>query len=337
MTPVTPNTEIQNPAGPAPAISVVVPSYNRAHCILKTLDSIFAQTFTDYEVVIIDDGSTDNTSAVLEPVKDRIRYIQQKNGGLANARNRGIQEARGEWIAFLDSDDLWLPEKLAVQMEAVKRSPELAVHVTNASIFREHLGDELNLFELSNFRSADGSSPTRLEAPFIPAISYGLSWMQCALVRRSTFLKAGDFLSNLRIFMDFELGTRLALLGPWEVCHQQLVRILRQDDGEVASISSHAKTPKGRLELIETYRLMSSREGLSPKEKAFIQRRLSDTQGSVGLRLVLKEDVKEGRELLKKSFTAGPRAGSFLRLGVAWLPGLLRRPLIRRLFPHAAR
>src|SRR5690349_5838732 len=94
-------------------ISVVIPSYNAAAFVADGVESVFAQSYAPIEVIVVDDGSTDETAAALAPYLDRIRYVRQDNAGPARARNRGLQEARGQWIAFLDADDRWQPEKLA--------------------------------------------------------------------------------------------------------------------------------------------------------------------------------------------------------------------------------
>jgi glycosyltransferase involved in cell wall biosynthesis len=105
-----------------PKVSVVIPTYNRAEKVLKTIESVLSQTFRDFEVVVVDDGSTDDTTRVLgELFGDRIRYFPQVNQGASMARNKGIAEARGEWIAFLDSDDLWEKDKLEWQMKAIEQ------------------------------------------------------------------------------------------------------------------------------------------------------------------------------------------------------------------------
>jgi glycosyltransferase involved in cell wall biosynthesis len=102
-----------------PTVSVIIPTYNRADCITKSIDSVLSQNYNDYEIIVVDDGSTDNTRQILQVYVDKglIRYIYQDNAGCAAARNVGISTAKGEWIAFLDSDDRWLPDKLAVQMQ----------------------------------------------------------------------------------------------------------------------------------------------------------------------------------------------------------------------------
>ena len=100
-------------------VSVVVPTYNRAELLKEALESIRSQTLPPLEVVVVDDGSTDHTAHICAALGQSIRYIRQDNGGPAAARNTGIRDARGEWIAFCDSDDVWVADKLAVQMEAL--------------------------------------------------------------------------------------------------------------------------------------------------------------------------------------------------------------------------
>ncbi|MFN0115814.1 MAG: glycosyltransferase family 2 protein [Paracoccaceae bacterium] len=109
-----------------PAVSVVVPAYNSAWCIGQTLASVCAQAFTDIEILVVDDGSTDDLPGALRPLAEadgRIRVIAQENRGLAGARNRGLAEARGEFVAFLDADDLWHPEFLSACLGALRQEP----------------------------------------------------------------------------------------------------------------------------------------------------------------------------------------------------------------------
>ena len=106
-------------------VSIIMPSYNTANFISSTIKSVLAQTYTDWELIIVDDCSTDNTDEVVRPFLSdlRICYIKnEKNSGAAVSRNRALREAKGKWIAFLDSDDLWLPEKLEKQIEFMKEN-----------------------------------------------------------------------------------------------------------------------------------------------------------------------------------------------------------------------
>jgi glycosyltransferase involved in cell wall biosynthesis len=103
-------------------ISVVIPCYNSEHTIRETLESVLAQTYHDFEVIVVDDGSTDGSKDVILSFGDRVRYIYQQNAGQSAARNAGIREARGEYIAFIDADDLWFPEKLEKQDKCLQEN-----------------------------------------------------------------------------------------------------------------------------------------------------------------------------------------------------------------------
>lgn len=113
-----------------PLVSVIIPTFNRAYCIARAIDSALTQTYHDIEVVVVDDGSTDNTSELMHSLyaKDkRVVYIPQANTGVAGARNTGLAAARGEFLALLDSDDIWLPWKLELQMACLQRFPEIGM------------------------------------------------------------------------------------------------------------------------------------------------------------------------------------------------------------------
>ncbi|MCU7932941.1 MAG: glycosyltransferase [Candidatus Thiodiazotropha sp. (ex Codakia rugifera)] len=104
-------------------VSVVIPSYNRAHTLPRALDSVLTQSYTPLEVIVVDDGSSDETPVLMNNQYRQCRYIHQPNLGVSSARNLGIEKSQGEWIAFLDSDDCWKPDKLQRQAEALGKSP----------------------------------------------------------------------------------------------------------------------------------------------------------------------------------------------------------------------
>ena len=116
-------------ASPSPKVSVIVPTHNRADLIEYSIRSVLAQTYPDFELLVVDNGSTDSTRSVVDGIGDpRIRYIYQENsGGPAGPRNTGIRESRGEYVAFLDSDDLWVPTKLARQVEVLEKRPAVGL------------------------------------------------------------------------------------------------------------------------------------------------------------------------------------------------------------------
>ena len=125
--------ESQQPQ-PAPRVSIIIPSYNTANLIAACLDSVFAQTFQDFEAIVVNDGSPDTLELekVLQPYLDRIVYIKQVNKRAAGARNTAIAKARGEFLAFLDSDDTWLPNHLESQVKQFDDDPALGLVYANA-------------------------------------------------------------------------------------------------------------------------------------------------------------------------------------------------------------
>ena len=110
-----------------PRVSVVIPTYNRSRALVRALESVFAQTEPVLETIVVDDGSTDDTQAVLAGFGSRVRAIRKSNGGAGAARNAGIEAARGEFVAFLDDDDAWLPEKNREQVRILDSRPEVGI------------------------------------------------------------------------------------------------------------------------------------------------------------------------------------------------------------------
>ncbi|MBW6458328.1 MAG: glycosyltransferase family 2 protein, partial [FCB group bacterium] len=120
-----------------PKISLVIPVFNRPQEIRRALDSVRTQTLLPYEIIVVNDGSTDNTQDVLSAYLPEIRIIARENGGVAAARNSGILAAEGEWIAFLDSDDTWLPDKLEKQARYLAAHPEVRILQTEEQWIRK--------------------------------------------------------------------------------------------------------------------------------------------------------------------------------------------------------
>lgn len=132
-------SEMQNPiSDEIPGlVSVVIPSYNRAYIVGHAIESVLRQTYKNVEVVVIDDGSSDDTKSVVTAFDERVRYIYQPNAGIAVARNSGIAAARGEFVAFLDSDDVWLPWKLEAQLSVLRQRPEIGMIWTDMTAVDE--------------------------------------------------------------------------------------------------------------------------------------------------------------------------------------------------------
>lgn len=188
---------------PIPKVSIIIPTYKHRDFVLATLDSVFAQTFTDYEVIVVNDGSPDDTAEVLRPLAEagRIRYIEQANAGQAAARNRGIAEAQGEFIALLDDDDLWPPEKLERQVE-VLRSDANAILAYGSSTG----------FEDGGCSHPGPDAPSGLvESEFLER-----NWITSpgqTLIRKEALDRIGGFDPQLWGVDDWDLYIRLTPLG----------------------------------------------------------------------------------------------------------------------------
>ncbi len=161
-----------------PLISCIVPVFNGERYLREALDSIFAQTYRPLEVLVVDDGSTDGTAAVIATYGDQVRSLRQANAGPAAARNLGLSAARGGFVAFLDADDLWHPEKLARQMARFEARPDLDMCVTQAQNFW--------VPELREFGARHRDHPGLRETLEVRSLC-------TLLVRRSLFDTVGDF------------------------------------------------------------------------------------------------------------------------------------------------
>jgi glycosyltransferase involved in cell wall biosynthesis len=129
-----------------PSVSVIIPVFNGTNYLAEAIDSALSQTFTDYEVIVVDDGSTDGTWEIIQSYGDRIRGFRKPNGGVASALNLGIEEMRGRWFAWLSHDDLWLPEKLEKQVAFLKANHQFKACYTDFIIINE-TGEQLHVID----------------------------------------------------------------------------------------------------------------------------------------------------------------------------------------------
>ena len=188
-------------------VSVIIPTYNRCHYVPNAIESVLAQTYTDYEMIVVDDGSTDNTKAALRPYLDKIHYIFQPNAGVSAARNAGIRAASSELIAFLDSDDRWLPRKLELQLPLMAEE-NVVLSFTNWH-FIDSSGNKPPKFDTSIDHIKRGESGISVTArPNGPAILLGT-----CIIRHSALTRSGMFDERMRIAEDSRLLYRLAFEG----------------------------------------------------------------------------------------------------------------------------
>jgi glycosyltransferase involved in cell wall biosynthesis len=182
-----------------PLVSVVVPAYNAARTLPTTVRSVLGQTMEDLEVIVVDDGSSDNTVAVADSIEDpRLRVVRRENGGASAARNSGIQEARGIWVAFLDSDDVWLPTKLDRQLAYVSAHPD--VHAVQTGAY--FVDDDLKIL---HERRCNASRDALWETLLFRNLP---SFPSTLLIRRSKLDEIGFFDTELEILEDWEMAIR---------------------------------------------------------------------------------------------------------------------------------
>jgi len=186
-----------------PQVSVIIPTYNRAGCLREAVDSVLAQEFRGFELIVVDDGSTDETPQLLREYGSSIRMLRQENRGVSAARNAGIAASRGELIAFLDSDDAWLPGKLARQVEFFRQNPEILICQT----------EEL---WVKNGRRVNPGQRHRKRGGMIfePSLALCLVSPSAVMLRRELFEQVGLFDERLPACEDYDLWLRVSCRFP---------------------------------------------------------------------------------------------------------------------------
>ncbi len=185
-----------------PFFSIVIPTYNRCSLLAEAVGSVFQQEFQDYELIVVDDGSTDQTPDFLARERDRLFAISQKNLGASAARNAGMLAAKGDYVVFLDSDDLWFPWTLATFASVI------SIHAGPSVIMGRWIRPEETLTNREVPRS--GELRARSFSDFLEASREPVFWATgCAAVRRDVLLGTGGFSVDLRVFEDKDMGLRL--------------------------------------------------------------------------------------------------------------------------------
>jgi GT2 family glycosyltransferase len=186
-----------------PRVSVIIPTYNRGWIIREAIDSVMVQDYRDFELIVVDDGSTDNTPDILDSFRDEIRVLRQENQGVSAARNRGLAAASGRFIAFLDSDDLWLPQKLLRQVEFFNKNPDAQICQTEETWIRK--GVRVN--PKKRHKKPRGMI-------FEPSLALCLVSPSAVMIRASLFEKVGGFDETLPACEDYDLWLRISSRYP---------------------------------------------------------------------------------------------------------------------------
>jgi glycosyltransferase involved in cell wall biosynthesis len=289
---------------------VTLPTWNRLPLLRKAIDSVLAQTYRDFELIIADDGSTDGTRDYLEAIDDpRVRPIRLEHHGLTSARSAALRHVRGEWVAFLDSDDLWLPEKLALQLN------RLATHATcrwSCTGYSFVDADERPLPERSSLlhRPVSGHIlESMLRFEFVPSIV-------TTIVQRSLIQEIGGFDEGIPICADFDFMLRLATRS--EICALPESLVL---------VREHAGRTTARLPLGDVH---------VDQERVF--RKAAAAASSRRIRLVcLRQCAVQLAEQAGAQSRQGSHLAAFATLARAFSGGLFNRVLCIKAAACAAR
>lgn len=219
-----------------PKVSVVIPAFNAEEFITETIDSVLAQTYRDYEIIVVDDGSVDNTAELVRQFGNPVRYIKTENRGPSHARNVGIREAQGQYVAFLDADDLWTPDKLAIQVEFLSKRPDIDFvfadmlkfskdQITMPSYFKLLKNSPVNI-QIPNYEDCL-DDPTRL-------------LLKCNVVPTGTVMVRKDCLERTDLFdekisnvEDLDLWIRLSLVCRFG-CIPRVLKKKRDHQGNIS-------------------------------------------------------------------------------------------------------
>jgi glycosyltransferase involved in cell wall biosynthesis len=268
----------------APLISVVIPAYRASQFIAATLDSVLAQTFQDFEIIVVNDGSPDSEDLerVLEPYRSRILYLRQENQGVSSARNAGIQAARGEYVALVDADDLWKPEHLAAQLALFEADPTLDLVYADARIF----GDVPEAGKTSmEFRPSQG------EVTLERLVNQECTVNLCTcVIRREILFRAGLFDTSVHRAEDVDLWMRIVMHGG-RIGYQRRV------------LADYRRHPAGAS--ADTVAMIESFIGVL--SKSVVRPDLSPADREIIARQILVERSRMELEQAKRAFLAGDR------------------------------
>jgi glycosyltransferase involved in cell wall biosynthesis len=206
------------------SVSIIIPTFNRSKLVVKAIESALQQTYKDHEIIVVDDGSTDDTVQALAPYRDRIRYVYQENQGASAAQNKGIEVALGKWVSILASDDRWLPTKLESQFKALAAlGEEFGACFTDCKFVGNPLITR-TAFQIAGFESHSDFEPLSNPQGYVVA-KQPILFVQSMVVLRSLLEKIEEFDNRLIVGEDADLLFRLAFRTRFSVVREPLVEI----------------------------------------------------------------------------------------------------------------
>ncbi len=295
-----------------PAVSVVIPAYNVQRFIRQTLDSVLAQTYRDFEVLVIDDGSTDGTAEIATDYGEPVRVLRQENAGPSAARNHGIREARGDFVAFLDADDLWRPEKLAEQMPLFDAAGRVGLVYCRF----QRIDAEGQPLPTEPWPTPTGEVYYRmLERSYVPAST--------PVVRAACFERAGTFPADMSWAEDWLLWIRIARHYQFACADPVLVEH-RETAGGLWSQTDNAQA--GVIRVLER----TARESDDPYTRSICRRIIGNAPRQFAINLLRAGRWSAGRRALLSALIRRPLdATGWAWLAISIVPAGLRRRLLR--------
>jgi len=288
-------------------VSVIIPVYNAREVIRETVDSVLKQTWSDYEIIVVDDGSTDESAAVVQQFREKVTYVYQDNKGVAQARNRGIEESTGEYIALLDHDDLWHPTKLEKQVAVLRQRPEVGLVITRIMHIRS---DGTPTGNIAGAYNPDDLFYHVFVKDYVPTPS-------SAMIRRSAFDAAGTFDPDFdsAALDDHELWARIAT-----VCE-----IAAVEEPLTYHRSRTAKPPEIALghRRVLIAKLLE-RFGKDPAKRQYLLREQAAYLSDLGKHLLKNGRADEGRSSLREGLWLGLHEGRNLKAAGRCVSRLLR-------------
>lgn len=285
----------QSPSPDAiPRVSVILPAYNRETLVARAIDSVLAQTYDDFELIVVDDASKDGTRAVLERYRDhpKVRLIlSDVNRGGSGARNLGIEAARGEMIGFQDSDDVWLTHKLAAQVAALDANPQAGLCYC-ASIFSE--GTQTYYIPDHHIKQFDGDMSREM-------LRRNATSTQTLLMRRAVLDASGAFDAGLKRFQDWDLMIRVAQVAPFVFLPEPMA-VIFATPGNISSVVVNDAISRGRI--LEKYADLFEKSPEHGARNHYIAARVWQKLG----------EQKKARPHLKRAYELKPELRTALHL-----------------------
>jgi glycosyltransferase involved in cell wall biosynthesis len=310
-------------ASPTPKVSVIIPVYNVTPYIAAALDSLRAQTFRDFETVVVNDGCPDtaNLERILQPFRNEIVYIKQENAGVAAARNTAIRAARGAFIALLDPDDIWEPDYLKIQTGILEANAAFDLVYPDAVFFGDTPWEGRTIMEVF---------PTTGEVTFEKLASLECRVFVGVTARRDVLVRAGLFDTSLPSAEDFDLWLRLARMGARFTYHtQRLVRYRSRRDS-----LSHDSVSLARS-VLRVYKKLLQLPDLTARERGLFEdlcrRQEADLEFFLGKKaLYAGRNGEAARHIATANRVMHKRKLSVLLFAIRFAPGLLQRYIHRR-------